>query len=153
VAHPPCRLWGRLRTFARAADPDGERRLALWAIGQVRTWGGVLEHPAGSTLWPAAGLPEPGGRDEFGGFTLVVSQWWWGHRADKLTWLYVCGVEPEDVPAMPYRMGVPECVVQTRKRHDGRPEITKAEREATPPEFARWLVDLARRAAAAPAAG
>ena len=28
-----------------------------------------------------------------------------------------------------------------------RPEISKAEREATPPEFAAWLVELARRCA------
>lgn len=147
VAHPPCRLWGRLRHFAKSPDAEAERALALWTVDRAREWGGVLEHPAGSLLWPAAGLPAPGGRDGFGGFTLAVSQWWWGHRADKLTWLYVCGVAPSDVPAMPFRIGEPEYVVQSRKRVDYRPHITKAEREHTPAELARWLVELARRAA------
>ena len=35
--------------------------------------------------------------------------------------------------------------MQSRKRTDYRPHITKAEREHTPPEFAAWLVELARR--------
>ena len=61
VAHPPCRAWGRLRHFAKPR-PD-EKALALWAVEQVRKFGGVLEHPASSTLWPAAGLPAPGARD------------------------------------------------------------------------------------------
>lgn len=33
-----------------------------------------------------------------------------------------------------------------RKGHpDWRPEVSKKEREATPPEFARWLLDVASR--------
>lgn len=147
VAHPPCRLWGRLRHFAKSPDEEVERAAALWAVSQVRKWGGVLEHPQGSTLWPAAGLPEPGARDEFGGFTIAVSQWWWGHKADKLTWLYICGTSPGSTPQMPYRIGEPEYVVQSRKRQDYRPHISKAEREHTPLELAKWLVELARIAA------
>lgn len=46
IAHPPCRAWGRLRHFANPrAD---EKALALFAVGCVRRWGGVLEHPASS---------------------------------------------------------------------------------------------------------
>ena len=51
VAHPPCRAWGRLRVFA-SPRPD-ERNLARLAVAMVREFGGVLEHPAGSTLWAA----------------------------------------------------------------------------------------------------
>ena len=65
VAHPPCRAWGGLRTFVNPR-PD-ERNLARLAVALVREFGGVLEHPAGSTLWPAQRLPEPGRRDGFGG--------------------------------------------------------------------------------------
>lgn len=57
VAHPPCRAWGRLRTFAKPRK--GERLLATWSVRQVRKWGGVLEHPASSTLWPKAGRVRP----------------------------------------------------------------------------------------------
>jgi len=143
VAHPPCRAWGRLRHFA--APRADEKDLARWAVAQVRKWGGVLEHPAGSTLWQDQQLPAPGERDEFGGWTLPIVQMWWGHRAEKKTWLYICGAEPQDLPRMPLRLGEASHVVQSRKRHDHRPHITKAEREHTPPELASWLVELAAR--------
>ena len=144
VAHPPCRAWGRLRTFAKPR-PD-EKDLARWAVAQVRAFGGVLEHPAGSTLWDDQGLPRPGfGRDFLGGWTFAAPQKWWGHKAEKASWFYIVGCSPADIPDLPLVLGDAAYVVQSRKRHDYRPHITKAEREHTPPELAAWLVDLARR--------
>lgn len=143
VAHPPCRAWGRLRHFAKPRVD--EKELALWAVKQVRAFGGVLEHPVASTLWGAAGLPAPGARDEFEGWTLPVYQHWWGHRAEKATLLYIVGCDPKDIPQMPYRIDEPTHVVQSRKRVNHRPHITKAEREHTPSEFADWLCELAKR--------
>jgi len=154
VAHPPCRAWGRLRHFAKPR-PD-EKALALFAVDQVRRFGGVLEHPEGSTLWAAAGLPAPGRRDEFGGWTLPIAQHWFGHRAEKLTLLYIVGCAPAQVPDMPVVLGGSSHVIaQSRTLADGtrlvkgmpgwRPEVSKAEREHTPPELAAWLVELARR--------
>lgn len=137
VAHPPCRAWGRLRKFANPRK--GERLLATWAVRQVRAWGGVLEHPAGSLLWPKAGLPAPGQRDRFGGWTLPIVQQWWGHRAEKKTLLYIVGIEPWQLPAIPLVLGEASHVVQSRKRFDYRPHISKAEREHTPPDLACWL--------------
>ncbi len=141
VAHPPCRAWGRLRQFAKPR-PD-EKDLARWAVAQVRNWGGVLEHPAGSTLWGDMGLPFPGLFDAFGGWTLAAPQKWWGHKAEKASWFYVVGCAPRDIPSIPYVLGDAAYVVQSRKRNDYRPHISKAEREHTPPQLARWLVDLA----------
>lgn len=49
---------------------------------------------------------------------------------------------------MPMVLGEPTHVIGDVGRASlgtKRPEISKAEREHTPPEFARWLVDLARR--------
>lgn len=143
VAHPPCRAWGRLRSFANPR-PD-ERNLARLAVAMVREFGGVLEHPAGSTLWPAQRLPRPGERDAFGGWTLAAPQMWWGHKAEKATWFYVVGCEPGDMPDLPYSMAEATHVVQSHKRQDCRPHITKAEREQTPEALAIWLVELARR--------
>ena len=143
VAHPPCRAWGRLRHFAKPG-PD-EKALALWAVEQVRKYGGVLEHPVGSTLWKAAALPLPGLSDGWGGWTLVVNQHWWGHRAEKATLLYIVGCPPKALPPIPYRMDEPTHVVQSRKRSGSRPHISKSEREHTPIDFARWLVTLASR--------
>ena len=143
VAHPPCRAWGRLRAFANPR-PD-ERNLGRLAVALVREFGGVLEHPAGSTLWSAQKLPRPGERDQYGGWTLAAPQKWWGHKAEKDTWFYVCGCEPSEIPDVPYVMGDAAYVVQSRKRQDYRPHITKAEREHTPPPLAAWLVELAAK--------
>ena len=144
VAHPPCRAWGRLRSFANPR-PD-ERNLSRLAVALVREFGGVLEHPAGSTLWPAQTLPRPGARDAWGGWTMGVQQWQFGHRAEKPTWLYIVGCEPADTPDLPaLKLGEASHVIQTRKRQDYRPHVTKPEREHTPPELASWLVELARR--------
>lgn len=149
VAHPPCRSWGCLRKNAKPRP--GEKELAPWAVEQIRKWGGVLEHPRGSSLWPHCNLPRPGqGRDQFGGFTLDVDQHRWGHRAQKRTWLYVCGCNRQDVPAMPIAITTAPCVITNkhglRAGMPGyRPEVTKKEREATPPAFAAWLISIAQK--------
>lgn len=148
VAHPPCRGWGCLRMMSKASEE--EKALGPWSVEQVRKWGGVLEHPRGSTLWRAVGLPRPGlSQDLYGGFALSVDQHWWGHRAQKATWLYVCGLRRADVPPMPLHFGhAPNVVTNIHGLRAGMPgyrqEITKREREATPELFARWLVKLAR---------
>lgn len=148
VAHPPCRAWGRLRQFAKPR-PD-EKQLAIFAVDRVRVLGGVLEHPECSSLWPAAGLPAPGcGRDEFGGWTLPVDQYWWGHKARKRTWLYIVGCDPSAIPVMPIKFGEPEYVVRYHdnevRKAKGLKILGKADREHTPEDFAHWLVDLAGR--------
>lgn len=143
VAHPPCRAWEQLRHMARPR-PD-EKELALFAVDAVRAFGGVLEHPKQSTLWPVAGLPEPGRFDRFGGWTLPVNQNWFGHRAEKATRLYVVGCSPKNIPVMPLVLGEASHVVGSSS--SGKPEITKAEREHTPREMAVWLVELAARCA------
>lgn len=146
VAHPPCRAWASLRHCAKPRD--GEKDLAHFAIAKVREWGGVLEHPQLSTLWKVAGLPEPGQRDEHGGWTLIVDQNWWGHRARKRTRLYICGIEARELPDMPMRLGEATHTVglwSGRDKKRCRPSIAKREFESTPPELARWLVELAHR--------
>lgn len=156
VAHPPCQLWSRLRAFS--TRPIQERDLAPWTVSIVRAWGGVLEHPAGSQLWcslaiPGGRLPAPGERDRFGGFTMTVPQWWWGHRAEKLTTLYFCGVNPADLPEVPMRIGeATHVIASSRQRQNdpgSRPRTTKSEREHTPKALAEWLVEAARRTALA----
>lgn len=148
VAHPSCRAWGRLRKFAKPRP--GEKDLALWAVAQVRKFGGVLEHPRGSTLWAAAGLPLPGERDAFGGWTLEINQHWLGHKAEKATWLYIVGCEPQRVPPVQMQLLEPTHVVAPahgmRAGHPRwRPIVTKREREATPEPMARFLVAVAKR--------
>lgn len=155
VAHPPCRAWGRLRYFAKPRHD--EKELALFAVDRVREFGGVLEHPAYSSLWEAKGLPRPGAIDGWGGWTLPIVQSWWGHKAEKATWLYIVGCGRADIPDMPLILGRATHVIASSRvrRADGsrlrkgmqgwRPEVTPAEREHTPPALAAWLVDLSGR--------
>lgn len=62
VAHPPCARWCRLAGLVEArwghkrGDDGGTFAHALWC---VRTFGGVLEHPAYSDAFAAYGLPPP----------------------------------------------------------------------------------------------
>jgi len=144
VAHPPCRGWGRLRQFAKVR-PD-ELDLGRWAVHQVRTFGGVLEHPADSTLFNECRMPHPGEfPDAFGGWTLEIEQFHFGHRAEKRTWLYIVGCAPDQLPAIPRREGRPTHCVRPTKNGVRLPSIGKAEREHTPASLAAWLVDLARK--------
>lgn len=143
VAHPPCRMWGRLRQFAKGTAQ--EKALAPWAVDRIRRFGGVLEHPAESTLWAHCGLPRPGTTpDAFGGWTLMIRQCDWGHRAEKLTWLYIVGAGPDDLPDFPPPRTATHCVRPT-KAYPRMPSITKPEREHTPPALAEWLLHLARQ--------
>lgn len=154
VAHPPCRTWGTLSHLFE--HPSGERELAPWAVEQIRRFGGVLEHPSKSRLWPELGLPPVGERDAFGGWTLAIHQSDFGHRAQKKTRLYIVGCDPQDVPPMPIVLGKSTHVISQNRTLPGglrlrkgmpgwRPDVSEAEQEHTPPELAAWLVELASR--------
>lgn len=92
VAHPPCGPWGRLSGLCRYQD----RAIAPLAVEQVRSYGGILEHPAHSRLWDACRMPPP----------------------------------------------VIDC--SAGRKGQGLHHVPKSKRHITPPEFAMWLVDLAR---------
>lgn len=141
VCHPPCRAWGRLRTFANPRP--GEKQLAIKSIHHVRKNGGVLEHPHGSSLFKLSDMPRPGSRDSWGGFLLGVDQRWFGHKAQKSTILYICGISPKELPPIPLSLDPPSHVVQSKT--SPLPHLSRSEREHTPVEFAKWLVDLASR--------
>jgi hypothetical protein len=146
IAHPPCRSWGRLRQFAKPRDD--EKALGPWAVEQVRKFGGVLEHPAESTLFAHCGMPRPGQfPDEFGGYSIAIDQFHFGHRAEKSTWLYIVGCAPDDLPEIPRREGSPTHCVRPTKSYPRLPSITKPEREHTPPALAQWLCQVARKCA------
>lgn len=94
-------------------------------------------------------MGSPGRRDNRGGFTVAAPQWWWGHRAEKWSWFYIVGVEPGAIPEIPFRIGrAPRVITNSRDIFAGDPrfrsEVTKRERDATPPALADWLVQVAR---------
>lgn len=138
VAHPPCRAWSAY--CAHQAKPSiGEKELAPYCVGVLRVCGGVLEHPAHSRLWTTMGLPHPGAVGDDGWWSMEVKQSWWGDTRQKTTWLLFSGISPDELPEMPYRL------------HDTKGDrrrwqlMSKHQRAATCPEFAEWLVEVARR--------
>jgi hypothetical protein len=147
ICHPPCRAWGKLSAFARPRE--GEKELAIKSIELIREWGGVLEHPAASGLWPTLKLPYPGSYDEYGGFSICIDQFWFGHKAAKKTLLYICGCKQSELPPIPLRFDAITHVVGLNKKNkfgrvnDNRKEITRAEREQTPVDLAKWLIKVA----------
>lgn len=104
IAHPPCERWGRywgggpmLHGTAKQKLLGDDGQCFAHALWSVRSFGGVLEHPEASHAFRFYGLPVPargGGWSEpdlYGGRSCCVAQGNYGHKAQKLTWLY--GVE------------------------------------------------------------
>jgi hypothetical protein len=158
VAHPPCGAWGSLRHLR---VPNRERRddadCGPRAVEQVRKYGGVLEQPARSKLWDRCGMPGPhAGQDEFGGYSVEVTQVSWGHVARKRTWLYFVGVPLHFVRNTMRFGGTPTHWVSGGRLHDrkgsggvvppGIKVCSAQQRRRTPIAFAEWLVKLAASA-------
>jgi hypothetical protein len=153
VAHPPCTRWCMLAGLveARYGHKRGEDGGCFAsALASVRTWGGVLEHPAWSRAWPAYGLQPPSkhggwtGQDEHGGWTCSIEQGAYGHAARKATWLYAVGTARPDLrwgPATGARAMVSWCANHS---DDTRPRVGKRAAAATPIEFRDLLIGLAR---------
>jgi hypothetical protein len=153
VAHPPCQRWGRLGAcnYARWGGehnrPGNDAGCFASALASVRHWGGVLEHPAKSHAWDTFGLtkPQPGRWTPSGdGWTCEVWQSAYGHKANKATWLYYHGAVPPadarwDRPRGTHQVGFQD----QRGKSSNKPTLGKRDANATPPEFARWLVELA----------
>ncbi len=146
VCHPPCRAWGQLSHMAKPRPY--EKQLAIFAIEMIRKWGGVLEHPRASKLWPHMELPMPGEIDEYGGYSICVNQSWWGHLAAKNSLLYIVGCQKKDLPKLPIRFDAITHTVSSKiKKYTGRrvkKELSKKQREETPIEFAKWLINVAQ---------
>jgi len=148
VAHPSCAPWGRLAAMhghKETSVRDGDKSCGPIAVQQVRAFGGVLEHPQGSSLWKFMEMPPPGnGVDKWGGYTISVNQCDWGHKCRKPTWVYIVGVHPSDLPPMPHP-GTPTHSMGVKREKRVYPELPKSQRHLTPPDFADWLVEVARR--------
>lgn len=149
VAHPPCDRWHQLsavnhkRWGWRIDDDDGCFAAALTA---VRTWGGVLEHPAESRAFKFHRVPEPSAgewqRTIDGDWVIEIWQSAFGHRARKRTWLLYHGAS-DPQPIVWAR--VPGAF-QIGHFDKMRPVLPKAETSATPAPFRDLLLSIARTA-------
>lgn len=151
VAHPPCERWCKPLAFVnqtrfgyKVGDDAG---CFVSAIASVRTFGGVLEHPANSAAWDATFLPRPprsgGWFAAPGGWTCHVYQRAYGHPARKGTWLYASGRRPIDLD---WSNPNPLAVVSWLRSTTALPRITGKKAKATPPAFADLLIAIAQAA-------
>ncbi|MES2384483.1 MAG: hypothetical protein V4593_08035, partial [Pseudomonadota bacterium] len=163
VAHPPCNLWVNM---ASVNWKRYGRQLPAWypggddggcfasALQDVREFGGVLEHPAGSRAWDVYKLPtptasigwleayrQPGGVGPatFIGWVCEVWQSAYGHLARKRTWLLYCGKRPP----FDLRWGREPGTHQVGWFDRNKPTLSKRAASATPEAFARTLIELA----------
>lgn len=135
IAHPPCRLWGKLKGLANPDDPFLEKELGRFCVRKVIENGGVLEHPFDSGLFKEMGLPLGGTENELG-FTLEMPQRWFGHSMIKNTWLFFSRIELASLPELrPVIPGSPRKAIEL---------LSKKQREATPVLLAEWLVRAAQ---------
>lgn len=150
ICHPPCRSWGQCRWLAK--PKEGEKELSIIAVNQVRKFGGILEHPSRSSLWPYMNLPLPNQvPDRYGGFSISIDQSWWGHLVRKPTLLYIVGTTLKKMPACPIRFDAITHTIFVSQRMAKRKKLgqrqkkvlSKAGRETTPIEFAKWLIEVA----------
>jgi hypothetical protein len=139
VAHPPCNRWCRLGARAKRGNDGGTFAAALAA---VRTFGGVLEHPAHSQAWPAFNLTYPhAGRywlralldDADDAWVCATDQSLFGFPTLKPTWLYYVGPNPPALTLTPADGALPGCSV-----------LWSTKRAKTPPAFRDVLLDMAR---------
>lgn len=165
VAHPPCQRWGRFwhgstrKPHQFKLGDDGGCFAA--ALASARAYGGVIEHPCDSHAWAAFNLnrpPRAGGwiaADFEGGWTCCVYQGHYGHLAGKPTWLYVYGVEREQLPELHWGKVEQRLHPVALARHGykkarrigmmamvGGKDKTRI-RNATPPNFRDLLLSLA----------
>jgi len=143
VAHPPCGPWSKLRHLCTKQDASCGPR----AVVQVQRFGGVLEHPAFSSLFDHMQLPKPGEIGDVHGWTYHVEQVDWGHPCVKPTWLYIVGVDKwrvaRDIQRQK-RRDPTHCVCTGPRQLKRLPVASKPMKQRTPPLFAEWLVSLAR---------
>lgn len=154
VAHPPCSRWCRLAGLVEArwgykkGEDDGCFESALQS---VRSFGGVLEHPAYTDAFKSYGIASPdfshGWQSTLcGGFVTYVEQYNYGHSAKKATWLYVYGVQR--LPALRWGMTpdreAKSLVSWCGNKTDDRPRISKKAASATPMRFRDQLIEIAR---------
>lgn len=171
VAHPPCQRWGRFwhgstRKPHQYKFGDDQGCFAA-ALGAVRRYGGVVEHPADSGAWnrsdhptrPGFGLPIPRRNegwtlpDEHGGRSCCVDQGHYGHAARKRTWLYAVRVDFRNLVWGPCDQHIPQWMLDRYGYEKARKigvvamvggKHKQAIRNCTPLLFRDLLLEVAR---------
>jgi len=133
IAHPPCRLWGKLSQFTKIQPllRIEEKELGRFCVRAVIENGGILEQPFDSELFHEMNLPIGGVVNSLG-FTLEIPQRMFGHYMIKNTWFFFSKIEHSEIePLFPAIHGKPLKSIQ---------RLSHKQREATPYSLAKWLI-------------
>jgi hypothetical protein len=141
VCHPPCRSWGNLSHMAHNTR-EGEKELVYWSLDKIRNVGGILEHPKNSKIFKE--LPNGMLVDEYGGFTVDVDQYDFGHVAHKNTKLYIVGISRDQLPELPIKDTSIHLCEKGKRRSicgnvAGTTRCTQYQREYTPEKLIDWF--------------
>lgn len=153
IAHPPCGRWcamARLNERRWGAKVGDDGGCFASALDAVRTYSGVLEHPAFSLAWDRYGLPRPSGAWRRTGEREWVGEVWqsaYGHRATKRTWLLYVGSKEPALFRLERMRGTHQIGGGVRTGNRSLPRLPEREAHLTPPSFASYLAGLARNAA------
>lgn len=135
IAHPPCRLWSRLRSFSNA--PASEKNLAIWSINLVRKIGGIVEHPYDSKLWDEINCPSVGEFDKFGGTSFVFDQFDFGYYTRKRTRIYIVGLNSlSELPRLNLRFE------PVARKFDN---LSPKQRSETTRELCLWFLEIIKK--------
>ena len=140
IAHPPCRLFSRLRKFSTA--PIHEKKIAFFCLDKVRRFGGILEHPRSSTLWHTGNFDLSGQVDSYGGFLRSVDFSWFGYPARKKTMLYFVGISPSALPPFPISLDAISACVGSSSSYSNLKALPISLRSQTPRLMIEYFIQV-----------
>ncbi len=152
IAHPPCSRWCQLASVNEkrwGTEIGADGGTFAHALEMVRTYGGVLEHPAYTLAWDQYGLSRPArgmwSKSMFDpGYVTEVSQVAYGHPARKRTWLYAVAC---DLPALDWSEPPAIAVVGAGVHSGESADMQRLDDTlGTPPAFRDMLIEMARSA-------
>ena len=117
------------------------------ALDAVRRWGGASTAGSRAWAWHHIDRPEPSGgwtaADFCGGWTCMVDQGHYGHRAAKPSMLYAVAA---NLPSLRWgRSSPPPVSRRAKERGEGNcMYLSRRQRAATPEPFRDLLLDMAR---------
>jgi hypothetical protein len=79
--------------------------------------------------------------DEFGGYTVEIDQYAFGHVANKPTKIYIVGCPLQKLPPIPVKHG--RATKSITGQVSGTKRCTQLEREYTPEALRQWLLNVA----------
>ncbi len=120
IAHPPCAQWCRMKNFANKSQVNIE--LAAFCIDKVKKNGGILEQPAGSSMFKYFGI-----KHNFSFYQCIF-----GYPAKKHTWLFTNNV---------YMLPLPVFKVHPGMQFKSNIQMTSTMRARMPVSLCEYLID------------